>query len=112
MDGVKQKTAGCHDSSRPAEKSAGKDGRYRIVFGAALACAVLDQITKLAVTAKIPYQHGIELVPGFFDLVHVRNRGAAFGILNRPDIAFLRFRSCSWRSCRQSDRSGTPAGRH
>lgn len=86
MDAVKEKTAGCHDSSRPAEKSAGKDGRYRIVFGAALACAVLDQITKLAVTAKIPYQHGIELVPGFFDLVHVRNRGAAFGILNRPDI--------------------------
>jgi signal peptidase II len=28
----------------------------------------------------------IPIVPGFFDLVHVLNKGAAFGFLNRADI--------------------------
>lgn len=74
------------ETSLPAGEHAAKDGRYRIVFSAALGCAVLDQFSKLAVTACIPYQHGMEVIPGFFDLVHVRNRGAAFGILNRSDM--------------------------
>lgn len=28
----------------------------------------------------------VEVIPGFFDLVNLRNRGAAFGFLNRSDI--------------------------
>lgn len=64
----------------------GGDGRYRVIFGLALACVVLDQVTKAAVTATLPLHGGVNVVPGLFDLVHVRNRGAAFGFLNRPDI--------------------------
>lgn len=90
MGGVKETLMEERGTSLPvndrAGERAGRDGRYRIVLGAALVCAVLDQLTKLAVALWIPFQHGREIIPGFFDLVHVRNRGAAFGILNRPDI--------------------------
>ncbi|NTV95183.1 MAG: lipoprotein signal peptidase [Thiobacillus sp.] len=41
---------------------------------------VLDQVTKLAVIAKLaPYQDVIPLT-GFFNLVHVHNAGAAFSL--------------------------------
>ncbi len=49
-----------------------------------LGVLILDQITKLAVIRTIPVHGSIPVIPGFFDLVHVRNRGMAFGILNRP----------------------------
>lgn len=62
------------------------DGRYRVIFGLMLACVLLDQLTKAAVTAALPLYGSVRVVPGLFDLVHVRNRGAAFGFLNRPDI--------------------------
>lgn len=52
----------------------------------ALAVFVLDQLSKAAVIAYIPQDRPIVIIPGFFDLVNVRNRGAAFGFLNRSDI--------------------------
>lgn len=47
---------------------------------------ILDQITKAMAMAWIPKDTPIVVIPGFFDLVNVRNRGAAFGFLNRSDI--------------------------
>jgi signal peptidase II len=41
---------------------------------------LLDQVTKAAVIAHIPYLRGVE-VTSFFNLVHVRNTGAAFSFL-------------------------------
>lgn len=38
----------------------------------------LDQVTKAIVNAKIHYAQRIEVIPGFFDLTHVRNGGGAF----------------------------------
>ena len=61
------------------------DGRWKIVSAVGLVWLVLDQLTKAAVTALIPLNHGFSVIPGFFDLVHVLNRGAAFGFLNRSD---------------------------
>ena len=43
---------------------------------------ILDQITKLVVVRNIPYRGEIEVIPGFFNLVYIRNRGAAFGFLS------------------------------
>lgn len=49
-------------------------------LGLAALAIVLDQITKLAVLAKLaPYQDVIA-VTGFFNLVHVHNTGAAFSL--------------------------------
>lgn len=52
----------------------------------ALVTIVLDQWTKLLVLKYIPANKSIVIIPGFFDLVNIRNRGAAFGFLNRSDI--------------------------
>lgn len=52
----------------------------------ALLVILLDQISKLAVAAFINYQDSIPVIDGFFNLVHIRNRGMAFGLMNRPDI--------------------------
>jgi signal peptidase II len=43
---------------------------------------VLDQITKYIVEKHIRLYDIITVVPGFFNLTHVRNKGAAFGILS------------------------------
>jgi signal peptidase II len=52
----------------------------------ALAVVLLDQITKWVVDRTLQENESITVLRGFFDLVHVRNRGMAFGLLNRPDL--------------------------
>jgi signal peptidase II len=44
---------------------------------------VLDQATKLAVAASVPLYEAIPLIPGFFNLTHVHNTGAAFSFLSQ-----------------------------
>lgn len=44
---------------------------------------VLDQITKWLVLKTIPLHESYPLIDGVLNLCHVRNRGIAFGILNR-----------------------------
>lgn len=57
----------------------GGEGGLRWLWLSALA-VVLDQISKLAVVARLaPYQDVIPLT-GFFNLVHVHNTGAAFSL--------------------------------
>ncbi|MFW5893578.1 MAG: signal peptidase II [Verrucomicrobiota bacterium] len=44
---------------------------------------LLDQATKaLVVNAWRPNSQGVEVIPGFFRLVHFRNRGGAWGMLS------------------------------
>ena len=52
---------------------------------AALVCAI-DQASKWWIVKHMTLESVITVVPGFFDIVSVRNRGAAFGFLNRSDI--------------------------
>lgn len=60
--------------------------RYGYITLLAALVALLDQGSKLWVRASIPLHTEIPVIQGFFSLVHVRNRGAAFGFLNRHDI--------------------------
>ena len=50
----------------------------------ALAVLALDQITKGWIATRFPLYETQTLIGGFFNLVHVRNRGMAFGMMNRP----------------------------
>ncbi|NLW81165.1 MAG: signal peptidase II [Desulfovibrionales bacterium] len=51
----------------------------------------LDQLTKAWIQQTIPvWEKGFSVIPGFFDIVHILNRGAAFGFLNRTDIDWQR----------------------
>ncbi len=65
-------------------------GMRRIVFFTltALAIIVLDQVTKHWIVTSIPVNRAVEIIPGFFDLVHARNPGAAFGIFSRSTAGY------------------------
>ena len=62
---------------------------YRRFWTFAGVVLVADQATKLAVVTKLPYNAlhshapgaGIDVVPGFFHLIHVGNTGAAWSML-------------------------------
>ena len=58
---------------------------FHRLFLPAVFIIVLDQVSKWTVVRFIPRSESIR-VTEFFNLVHVRNRGMAFGIMNRPDL--------------------------
>ena len=43
---------------------------------------VLDQITKYIIRTHVRLYDTITVIPGFFNITYVRNKGAAFGILS------------------------------
>lgn len=62
--------------------------RYAILSAIGAIVVLFDQITKIQVLRTIPLYTQIPVIEGFFNLVHVRNKGAAFGFLNRGDITW------------------------
>ncbi len=48
----------------------------------AFAVLAFDRLTKWIVSSKIALHESISIIPGFFRLTHVQNRGAAFGIFS------------------------------
>lgn len=59
------------------------------VLGIALAVTVVDQLTKLAVQQDMVLHESIPVIPGFFHITYILNRGAAFGILENQRWLFL-----------------------
>jgi signal peptidase II len=59
---------------------------YKLAVPVAAAIVLLDQITKLWIQDHLVLYTTRTVIPGFFNIVHVLNRGAAFGFLNRSDI--------------------------
>lgn len=49
---------------------------------------VFDQITKYLIRRSLPLHESVVVVPGFLDFTHVRNTGAAFGLLNGVEFPF------------------------
>ena len=49
----------------------------------ALIIIILDQVSKWSIINLLGVHESVT-VTGFFNLVHVRNRGMAFGLMNRP----------------------------
>ncbi|MGV8050821.1 MAG: signal peptidase II [Anaerolineaceae bacterium] len=76
---------------------------------------VLDQFTKYLVLHLMPLHSAKAVIPGFFNLVHVRNTGAAFSILANADpswrhaffvcmtVLVVGFLVISYRKVRQDD---------
>jgi signal peptidase II len=62
--------------------------RYILASSIALVVVVLDQITKLWIQNHMVLFTTRPVIPDFFNIVYVLNRGAAFGFLNRSDIAW------------------------
>lgn len=49
---------------------------------------VLDQVTKAMIFASIALYDSVTVIPGLLNLVHVRNEGVAFGMLNAVDLPY------------------------
>ena len=62
--------------------------RHHLMAWPALTIIALDQISKWVVIRSLRLHESVPVITGFFDLVHVRNRGMAFGLMNRPGIEF------------------------
>ena len=61
---------------------------YPLIIWPALLIVCLDQVSKIAVLKSLRIYESVPVIEGFFNLVHVRNRGMAFGFMNRPDMDF------------------------
>ena len=59
----------------------------RVMVTISVAILALDQLTKQMVRTSITLYDSIEVIPGWLNLVHVRNTGAAFGFLNSASLA-------------------------
>lgn len=46
----------------------------------ALTVFVLDRLTKVLIERSVALYDSFHVIPGFFDIVHTKNRGAAFGM--------------------------------
>ena len=56
---------------------------------AILFLVLLDQGTKSWVMHSISFQESIPVIPGIFNLTHVYNTGAAFGMLHDSNLFFM-----------------------
>lgn len=54
--------------------------KHWILIGTSAGVVLLDQWTKQAVLEALPLHRSVQIIPGFFNLTHVRNTGGAFGI--------------------------------
>ncbi len=59
---------------------------YPIVIIALLG---IDQLTKALVARSILFQSSKSIIPGFFNLTHIRNRGAIFGFFSHSESRIL-----------------------
>lgn len=61
--------------------------KYKLLLIVTPLIIALDQFTKWLILSHLPLYESIPVIPGFFDIVHVRNTGAAFGFLAGSDQA-------------------------
>lgn len=63
-----------------------KDRRLELVLVPSI--IVADQVTKALVRARVPLYESIEVIPGWLNLTHIENTGAAFGLLGGVDLPY------------------------
>ncbi|MCR4310448.1 MAG: signal peptidase II [Deltaproteobacteria bacterium] len=59
--------------------------KFSVPIVSALLLGAADQASKVWAVRNLPLYEPLELVHGFFDLVHVRNTGVAFSLLSNLD---------------------------
>lgn len=64
--------------------------RYKVAAIWSGSIVILDQMTKIWVASTMEVWTGKQIIPGLFNLVHVLNRGAAWGFLDSESIEWQR----------------------
>ena len=59
------------------------NGRY---LGLMAGIVALDQVSKFILARFVPLYSSVPVIPGFFSLTHIRNKGAIFGMFNRSGV--------------------------
>ncbi len=54
-----------------------------------LSVLVVDQSTKIIISQTLSPYTSISVIPGFFNLTHIHNRGAIFGFFSRSGAPFV-----------------------
>lgn len=72
----------------PPSAAAPAIARVQRFWWATIGIIVLDQVTKALVDASLGLYDSATVIPGMVDLVHVRNEGVAFGLLNSTDLPY------------------------
>ena len=80
MDNALEEITAAGDRAEPPPR--------RLEFILPLLIVAVDQGTKAMVRASLPLHDSVTVIPGFFDITHALNSGAAFGILNGADFPF------------------------
>lgn len=62
--------------------------RRRLELFAAAGVVLADQVTKALVASRLDLHATVTVIPGLLNLTHVRNTGAAFGLLNAAEFAY------------------------
>ena len=67
--------------------------KLAILIPLLVAGLALDQVSKVLVMHELPLGSQVPLIPGLLNLVHVHNKGAAFGLLSgwSAEFAWLFF---------------------
>jgi signal peptidase II len=60
--------------------------RRRLELWLPIAIIAIDQLTKALIRARLRVYESVSIIPGFMDFTHVRNTGAAFGMLDGADF--------------------------
>ncbi len=63
------------------------NGKYRLLLVVSLLVVLVDLVSKYLILAHVGLHESITIIPGFFDIVHVKNPGAAFGLFAQQDPA-------------------------
>jgi len=71
-----------------APASIARRGDTGLYWRFAIGLIAIDQITKAVVRSVVPLFETRPLVSGLVDIVHVRNEGVAFGLLNNLDLRY------------------------
>ena len=65
--------------------------KYTLFVLIAAGVVLLDQVSKALVLKHMPMFDSITIIPGFFNLTHVHNKGGAFGFLAQGDMPFRHY---------------------
>jgi signal peptidase II len=67
-------------------RGGGMKNRYLLLLAIALPVILVDQATKLFIVRTMAFHETITVVNNFFEIIHARNQGAAFGFLRDSSI--------------------------
>jgi len=60
-----------------------------LYFSLVLFLLIIDQLTKAVISRSISLHTSLNLISGFFNLTHIRNKGAIFGLFSRSNSSVV-----------------------